>query len=472
VRHDPGRLWAVEEDASDTRARSAPSRPHNYGVIPQTRYLRLDGLRLAYQVLGEGPPDIVLSAGSFNHTEAVWEEPAAAVFLDRLASFSRLIRFDPFGVGGSDRPPAHDAGPGFLTQLEALLDEVGVDRVALVAGLDAAFAMIEFATKHPDRVTHLVLYNATARFRRADDYEMGVDDDALEALLPLLEDGWGTEPMARLSVPSRAEDPRFMAWYLKYMRAVGTPTDVSRNFAVTKDFDVRHLLPRIAAPTLVLHKRDYALVPRAQGEYLAAHIPGAQYIELAGSDGPLYWEDPDGVLRIIERFIRGADPGARPSRTMAALLFTDIAASTRRAHSVGDRDWVAILGHHDDISATVAAAHRGRVVQHTGDGVLAVFPNPSDALAAARALRARLASMSIDIRSGVHAGEVEQRDDGVSGLAVHIAARVMAQAEAGEILVSRTVRDLVIGSGEGFSDAGIHDLKGIDEPWHLYRVEV
>jgi class 3 adenylate cyclase/pimeloyl-ACP methyl ester carboxylesterase len=440
-------------------------------VIPQTRYLPIDGLRMAYQVIGDGPPDLVHSAGSFNHTEVVWEEPGAAVFLDRLASFSRVIRFDPLGVGGSDRPPAREAAPSFLFQLEALLDEIGADTVAIVAGLDAAFGSIEFAAKHPDRVSHLLLYNASARFRWADGYDAGVDDSRLEAMLPLMEDGWGTEPMAALSVPSRAGDPAFLAWYLKYMRAVGTPTDVSRRFAVTKDRDVRHLLGQITAPTLVLHKRDYALVPIAQGRYLAEHIPGAEFMELPGGDGPLYWEDPDTTLRIIERFVRGRDSGPRPSRGMAALLFTDIAASTRRAHQVGDRAWLTILRHHDDISASAAESRGGRIVKHTGDGVLAVFPNPSDALAAAREMRARLGSMSIDIRSGIHAGEVEQSGDEVFGLAVHIAARVMGEAEAGEILVSRTIRDLVVGSGAEFVDAGSRDLKGLDEPWRLYRLE-
>ena len=440
-------------------------------MIPNTRYARVGSWRVAYQVAGQGPPDFVLSAGSFNHTEAQWEDPGAAVFFDRITGFSRLIRFDPLGVGGSDRVSTGDAEPSFADQLVGVLDEIGSDRIALMAGLDAGFGAIEFAVEHPDRLTHLILYNSSARYTRTDGYDAGVDQEVLATIAPLLEDGWGTDAMTRMSVPSRADDPRFAVWYSKYMRAVGTPTEVSRRFARTLALDVRHLLPRVVAPTLVLHRRDYALVPRAQGDYLASHISGAQYFELPGSDGPLYWQEPDLTLRFVERFVRGRDPGVPASRPVLTLLFTDIASSTKRITELGDRDWLAIIRQHNEIASRISAAHHGRIVKTTGDGILAAFPSPTSALGAARAIRAELGKMRVDIRAGVHAGEVDETAEGeVLGLAVHIAARVMERAGTGEILVSRTVRDLLAGSIEPLDDAGAHDLKGLPEPWQLFRV--
>lgn len=445
--------------------------PHNAAVIPHTRYARVGSWRLAYQVAGHGPPDFVLSAGSYNHTEAQWEDPGAAVFFDRIIGFSRLIRFDPLGVGGSDRVSIGEQEPSFSDQLVAVLDEIGSGRVALMAGLDAGFGAIEFAVDHPERLTHLILYNSSARYTRTEGYDAGVDEEALAMIAPLLEDGWGTDAMTRLSVPSRADDPRFAVWYSKYMRAVGTPTEVSRRFSRSLELDVRHLLPRVVAPTLVLHRHDYAIVPRAQGEYLADHIVGAQYFDLPGSDGPLYWQEPDLTLRFIERFVGGRDPGVPASRPVLTLLFTDIASSTKRITELGDRDWLAVLRQHDEIASRISAAHHGRIVKTTGDGILAVFPNPSSALNAVRAIRSELEKMRVDIRAGVHVGEVEETAEGeVLGLAVHIAARVMDRAGTGEIVVSRTVRDLLAGSVVAFEEAGSHDLKGLPESWELYRL--
>lgn len=438
-------------------------------VIPPTRYITLGDLRIAYQTLGDGPVDLVLSAGSFNHTDVQWEDPAIAVFFRRIATFSRLIRFDVVGAGGSDRPQG--ASPGYIDQLRTVLGAVEAEQVALIALLDAGPGAIEFAVTEPDRVSHLILYNTTARLTRDVDYEIGLDDAAVQRLLPLFEEGWGTDAMTQVNVPSRSDDTRFRDWYAKYLRSVGTPTEMSRILEQALELDVRQLMVELSVPTLVLHRRDYALVPRSHGEYLAAHIPGAEYVELPGADGPLFWDAPDITLRHFERFIRGDESGVRASRAVLTLLFTDIVRSTERVGELGDRDWSAVLGEHDDISAKWTEQFAGRVVKSTGDGMLAVFSSPSDAIRASKAIRDELARMSIRIRSGIHAGEVEQVGDDVAGLAVHIASRIMALAGDGEILVSRAVRDLVMGASIDLGDAGTRQLTGLNEAWQLYRVE-
>lgn len=440
-------------------------------MTPETHYTQLDGLRIAYQILGDGPPDVVFTSGSFNHIDVQWEDAGIAVFFRRMASFCRLIRFDMLGAGASDRVPTGASRPGFVAQLGAVLEAAKVERFVLIAGLDAAPGGIEYAVTHRDRVTRLILYNTTARFTRDLDYDIGVDREVWSSMLPLFEEGWGTPALAALNVPSRSGDERFVAWYSKYLRSIGTPTDASRNYAEVTAQDVRHLLGEVAVPTLVLHRSGYAIVPPSHGEYLAEHIAGAEYVELPGTDGPLFWDAPDVFLREVERFIGGLASPARSDRVVLSILFTDIVRSTERAEELGDRDWGAVLSQHDEISRKGVEQFGGWVVEKTGDGVLAAFPTPSGAIRAAVAIRDELRRMSVDIRSGIHVGEVEPQGDEVHGLAVHLAARVMAQAGAGQILVSRTVRDLVAGSTLEFADAGTHEFKGISEPWDLYRVE-
>lgn len=360
--------------------------------------------------------------------------------------------------------------PSFGDQIAAVMDEAGSERAVLLAMLDAAPGAIEFVVEHPDRVSKLILYAASARVTRADGYDIGLDQGAIDSIASLLEVGWGTPAMAQANVPSRANDERFVAWYAKYLRSIGTPREIGLRFGAQADQDVRHLLERVTVPTLVLHRRGYGLIPPSHGRYLADRIPGAEFVELPGGDGPLFWETPDLILGRIEQFATGTTRPSRSPRQVLTLVFTDIGDSTRRAEEMGDRDWLALLAQHDEISASRAAQYGGWVVKGTGDGVLAAFPGPSDAVSAAREIRDDLDQMGVAVRTGVHSGEVERSDDAVSGLAVHIAARVMAVASLGEILVSRTVRDLTAGSGFGFEDAGSHELKGVAEPWRLYRL--
>lgn len=439
---------------------------------PQTRYVLVDGRRIASQVVGQGPPDFVLSAGGFNHTDVQWEDPSVALFLRRLASFSRLIRFDVMGMGASDRWPLDTEGPTYAEQLTAVLDVAEAPVVALAAMLDAGPGAIQFAVEHPDRVSHLLLYNTTARVRRDEGYELGMNDQEWSHLMRLFNEEWGTASMAAANVPSRAGDDRFIGWYSKYLRSLGTPTDLVNRLTHVFKLDARALLERIRVPTLVMHRRDYSFIPLRHGEYLAERIPGAEYVELPGADGPMFWETPDLILRSFERFVRGSDPGAHAVRSVTALLFTDIAGSTKRLEQLGDRDWSALLDLHNEICSKWTTQYGGRVLGGTGDGILAAFPNPSDAIRAAASMRDELFAMNVGIRSGIHAGEVEWSNDQALGLAVHIAARVMAEAQPSEVLVSRTVRDLVAGSTIRLVDAGLHELKGVSGSWELFRFEL
>jgi class 3 adenylate cyclase len=436
---------------------------------PVTRYASLDGARIAYQVFGEGPVDVVLSAGSFSHVDVLWEDPAAALFLSRLAASVRVIRYDRLGTSNSDQLPGGvDEWASFAGELEAVLDAVGAPRVVVLATLDAGPFAIRYAAEHAARVSKLILYNTTARFEVADDYEIGVAREVLDELLDHADRLWGTDAQVAINVPSRVGDDRFLAWYAKYVRSIGTPTTIVHILRQWMAADVRGALGELTMPTLVMHRTGYSVVPASHGRYLAERIPGAVYVEVPGRDGPLFWETPDLLLSHIRGFVVDDEPA--PVSTFATILFTDIVRSTELAGTLGDRDWSSVIDVHREISDSVASGAGGRVVKWTGDGILAVFPDPDAALAAARELDAKSQEMGITVRIGVHTGRVTFAHDDVAGLAVHIAARVMAAAGGHQIVVSRTVRDLLLGSGHRFRDLGARELKGVEGTWELYEL--
>jgi class 3 adenylate cyclase/pimeloyl-ACP methyl ester carboxylesterase len=439
-------------------------------VPPQTRYAKLGDVGIAYQVIGDGPPSLIWSSGSSNHTDEQWGDPAAAVFMRRVAGFSRLIRFDVLGTGASDRVPNDVHPPRFAEQLEAVRTATQSDRFALFAANDAGPTAIEYGSANPERVTHLVLFNTTACLRRRPDYPIGVDDETLSSIAEMLEQGWGTEAMAEVLVPSKADDGYFVSWFSKYMRSVGTPAEMRRHMHRFMEIDVRSLLGSITAPTLIMHRAN-PIIPESHGRHLTDRIENATFVRLPGNGMALYYDDPDLVLAHIEGFITSSSAPSPPEKRLMALLFTDIVESTARLERLGDRDWSTVLEMHDEISARHSARYGGSVVKSTGDGILAIFTNPADAVRAAQAIRDELARMSVEIRSGIHCGEVQQTDHDLVGIAVHITARVMSHAEPGEILVTRTVRDLTAGSINGLTDAGTHELKGVTEPWQLYKVD-
>jgi class 3 adenylate cyclase len=442
-------------------------------VQPETKYARLGDDRIAYQVLGEGPPDLVLTMGAFGHVDLQWEDPGIALFLRRLASFTRLVAFDRRGTGASD-PLPDDAPPpweAYADEVTAVLDAVGSRQAALMATTAEAGPMaLFFAATRPERTSALIVGNATARYVAADDYPIGIPPEQAEAIISRVEDTWGTGDRIADGIPSRAGDERFRRWMARIQRSIASPRTVHTFLRALFQVDVRPLLPLIQAPTLVLHRRDFPLLPIEHGRYLAEHIPGARLVELPGSDGPLAWETPELTLRHIEEFLTGAPRTAPTSRVLATVLFTDIVASTERAAELGDRRWRELLQVHDDLANRLVERWGGRVVKTTGDGMLATFDGPGQAIGCVVALRDQLGDIDVQVRAGLHAGEVELRGDDVGGIAVHIASRVMATAGAGEIVVSRTVRDLVAGSDITLQDRGSRRLKGVDGVWQLFAV--
>jgi class 3 adenylate cyclase len=442
------------------------------GVQPETRYAWLGQDRIAYQVMGQGPPDLVVTAGSFTHVDTMWEDPAIALMLRRLASFSRLIRFDRLGTGASDPAPLERLPPweSYAEELAVVLDEVGSERAAIFVSLDAGSMAIYFAAAHPERTSALILFNTTAKYITADDYPIGIPRESAEALLGQLDQLWGTEAMAQLTVPSRADDARFRRWYAKWLRSAASPRAAQAFLRAMLEIDARPLLPLIHAPTLVLHRTGYPLVPVEHGRYLAEHIAGAKLVELAGSDGALPWQAADIALDHIEELLGGLRRPPAPARVLATVLFTDIVASTEHAGRLGDRRWRQLLDVHDEAARRVVEEFQGQLIKTTGDGILATFDGPGRAIRCAAALKDELRGIGLQIRAGLHTGEVELRDGDVGGIAVHLAARVMAAAGSGEILASRTVRDLVIGSSITVEDRGPHALKGIEGTWPLFAV--
>jgi class 3 adenylate cyclase len=438
----------------------------------ETRYARLGDERIAYQVIGDGPPDLVLSAGTYGNIDLDWEEPVAAGTYRRIAAFCRLIRFDRRGSGSSDPLPLDALPPweSFVDEVAAVMDAVGSDRAAVMGIFDAGPMAALFAAAKPERTVALILTNTSARILAADDYSIGFRPEVAEAGIGRVARAWGTEEQAWMQAPSRAGDERFRRWFAKYTRSIASPTAVERYLRAMLDADARPILPTIHVPTLVLHRTSYPLFPIEHGRYLAEHIDDARFVELPGADGAIAWENADLVVGVLEEFLTGVRRHTEPTRTLATVLFTDIVKSTERAGALGDQGWIDLLNAHDEAADRIAAAFEGRVVKTTGDGILATFDGPGRGIRAAAALREQIRALGLDVRAGVHTGEVELRDGDVGGIGVHIGARVMAAAGPGEILVSRTVRDLIVGSEISLEERGVHTLKGVDERWELFAV--
>jgi class 3 adenylate cyclase len=439
---------------------------------PETRYARLGDERIAYQVIGDGPPDLVLSSGTFGSIDLDFQDPMVARMYRRIGQFCRLVRFDRRGSGASDpRPPDSSAAWGSATEeFVAVMDAIGSRRAVVMGMFDAGPVAALLAATHRDRVDGLILANTAARLLRDDDYEIGVLPEHAAGIVDQVVRTWGSEDQVAQQVPSRASDDTFRRWFARYTRSIAGPGSVRARLATMLQADARDALRHVDVPTLVLHRSAYALFRIEHGRYLADSIRGASFVELPGRDGPLAWEHPDLAVEAIEEFLTGTRGAREPERALLTILFTDIVGSTARATQIGDRRWRSLLDRHDDTARRVVAAAGGRVVETTGDGVLATFDGPGQAVRAASVLRAELDRLELAIRAGVHTGEVERRGEGIGGLAVHIGARVMQAAGDGEILVSRTVRDLLLGSGVRLVDRGPHDLKGVPGTWELFSV--
>jgi class 3 adenylate cyclase len=441
------------------------------GVQPETRYAWLGQDRIAYQVLGDGPPDLVMTGAMT--IDVAWEDPGVALFLRSLASFSRLILFDRRGTGASDPPPPEPLPPweSHAEELAVVLDAVGSERTAILAEIDTTPAAILFAATRPERTSALILVHASAKYVASDDYPIGIPREVAEALVAQVDQLWGTDAMAAMYVPSRAGDERFRRWWAKLLRAGASPRTAARALLRTVlEVDLRPLLPLIQAPTLVLHRRDFHVPPVEHAHFLTEHIPGARLVELPGADMSVIWDTPEVALDVVEEFLTGVRPLPRPMRVLATVLFTDIVGSTERATRLGDRRWRGLLEVHDELARRVVEEFQGQLVKTTGDGILATFDGPGRGIRCAATLRDELRGIGLQIRAGLHSGEVELRDGDVGGVAVHLASRVMAAAGPGEILVSRTVRDLIVGSNITVEDRGPYALKGIEGTWQLFAV--
>lgn len=396
----------------------------------------------------------------------------ADVYYRRLASFTRLIRFDRRGAGSSGAVSLDDASnlESYVEETLAVMDAVGTERAAVMAGYDAGPMAMKLAVMHPDRVAALILSNTTARFREAQDYPIGFDAERADQMVAMVSETWGTEEQVSNFIPSRANDPMFRARLAKLQRLTLSPIEAATYVEAMADMDVRSLLPSIRVPTLILHRNDFPLIPLAHAQYLANHIANARMVAIPGKDGPFVWEQPGIALDAIEEFLTGVAPEAGADRVIATVLFADIVGSTRRAEELGDRRWRALLDVHDELAVRVVAAYGGTLVKMTGDGFMATFERPGRAILAAEEFGRQVGEVGVDVRTGIHTGEVEVRGDDVGGLAVHLASRVMDVAEPGQILVSRTVKDLVVGADLSFEDRGLDMLKGLEGEWHLFSV--
>jgi class 3 adenylate cyclase/pimeloyl-ACP methyl ester carboxylesterase len=441
---------------------------------PDTRYVKSHGQYVAYQVFGAGPRDLLFVPSWASNLDAMWDEPSCAYFFHQLGRNGRVICFDKRGSGVSDPVPLTSLPTleEWMDDAIAALDVAGSESAVVIGDTEGGPMAMLLAATFPHRVRALILVNSFARWRRDVDYPIGMPDATLARLVERYEQHWGQDPnMLPLTAPSVGADERMREWFIRYQRLAMPPGAATRMYESVLHVDLRSILPAISAPTLVLHRRDNRHYRLDFGRYLAANIPGARLVELPGADCyPFHTPECDGVLDEIAAFLTGVREGAPAERELATVLFTDIVGSTDLAAQLGDARWLEVRSAHNALVRRNLAAFRGREVDQTGDGFLATFDGPARAVQCAMQIRDGARSLGLRIRSGVHTGEIERRRSEIGGIAVHLAARIMALAGPDEVLVSRTVTDLVVGSGITFEDRGTRALKGFSGRWHLFGV--
>jgi pimeloyl-ACP methyl ester carboxylesterase/class 3 adenylate cyclase len=438
---------------------------------PQTRYAKRSGVAIAYQVLGDGPVDVVWEPPWISNIELYWEEPSASHFLNRLASFSRLIMFDRRNTGSSDRSGMAPSLEEQVDDLRAVMDEVSSERAALVGASEGGSQCVMFAATYPERVSALVLYGTNACFGWSEETPSGWTEKNRAMLLENVRKNWGTALGIEAFAPSRAEDENFREWWARLLRLGASPDAAIANLHVAFAVDVRAVLPAVRVPTLVIHRTEDRMVRVENGRYLAEKIPGARLVEVPGADHFPFVGDTEVVLDEIEEFLTGTKGSPAHDRVLTTVLFIDIVDSTRKAAVLGDHRWTALLDSYDQLVRRELDRFRGIQVKTTGDGTLATFDGPARAIRCACVLRDELRALGLELRSGIHTGEIELRGADIGGIAVHIASRIMAQAEPGAVVVSGAVPPLVAGSGIQFEERGEHELKGVPQPWRLCSVK-
>jgi len=433
------------------------------------RYAHNGDVAIAHTTGGQGELDVLVIGGFVGHLEIASTLPLAARFWERMAGFARLIAFDRRGMGLSDRDVGEFTLESIAEDALAVLDAVGAERVAVFGISEGGSAATMLTASHPERITAMVQYGSYARVSQAPDYPEGVPADVLRAFWGRMRDNWADPSSISMWAPSLADDPEVRDWWSRMLRFGSSPSGARAIGEMYEHLDVRPLLPTIHAPTLVVYRSDDKVVLPAWSRVVAQGIPGAREVELPGVDHLFCAGDQQALLDEIEQFLTGRLVSPAGDRVLATVLFTDIVASTERAVAVGDRQWREVLERHQRLADREIGRHRGRLIKTTGDGVLAAFDGPARAVRAGIALRdAGPPELGVQLRAGVHTGECEAIGEDLGGIGVHIAARVQAAAEPGEVLVSNTVKDLVVGSGLEFADRGEHALKGVPGSWRLH----
>jgi len=439
---------------------------------PETRYAKSDDVHIAYQVLGDGPFDLLFVPGFVSNVEAIWQSPERSAFFQRLASFCRLILFDKRGTGMSDRGSQVFTLEQRMHDVQAVLDEVGSERAALFGISEGGPMSLLYAATFPERTSALILYGTYAKRARGPDYPYGWSDERFNQLLDNFERNWGTPEgvdmkMWAPSVVGNAEAEMRMT---AFFRASASPGAVVAIMKMNREIDVREILPSIRVPTLILHRSAERVSQVGHARYLAQHIPGAKLVELPGEDHVPWIGGSDAILDEVEVFLTGTRTAQETERVLATVLFVDIVGSTERAAALGDRAWRELLEAFQSKVREVLRQYRGREIDTAGDGFLAAFDGPARAIRCAGAIRDAVHANGIEVRCGLHTGECERSGEKLTGIAVHTGARVAGIAAPGEVLVSQTVRDLVAGSGLTFEARGSHVLKGVPGEWQLFRV--
>jgi class 3 adenylate cyclase len=431
-------------------------------------YAKSRGLSVAYAVIGEGPLDLVVVPGLVSHVEAAFDQPALERTLRRLASFARVITFDKPGTGLSDPVDGAPTLEERMEDLAAVLDAVNADRPALLGVSEGAPMCALFAATYPARTRALIMYGCYARGTADDDYPWAPEPVQVELACELIDAEWGHGALLDLYAPSVAGDPAFARWWARYQRLAASPAMAKAVVRLAAEIDIRDVLPAVAVPTLVVHRRRDGLWPVEGARYVADKIPGARLVELDGVDHAMFVGDTDALLGEIETFLTGARHAPDTDRQLLTVLFTDIVGSTERAAELEDRRWRSLLESHDAAVREQLRRFRGTEIKTTGDGFLATFDGPARGVECAREITAAVRQLGVEVRAGVHTGECEVLAGDVAGMAVNIGARIGALAQPGEVLVSSTVRDLVVGSGLEFEPRGSHTLKGVPGDWNVF----